>query len=51
MNTEIDIEHGKISKLEGRNYSCRPALRDHASLEENFREKFEALNRVALAEG
>ncbi|MAA73597.1 MAG: DEAD/DEAH box helicase [Salinisphaeraceae bacterium] len=47
---EIDLETGFIEKLEGLKYKIRPDIRDRASLEENFREKFEALNRVKLTD-
>lgn len=32
-------------------YTHRPDIRDRAALEKNFREKFEALNRVTLTDG
>lgn len=32
-------------------YTYRPDIRDRAALEKNFREKFEALNRVTLTDG
>lgn len=51
MTTEIDIERDLISKLESLKYIYRPNIRDRASMEQNFREKFEALNRVTLTEG
>jgi type I restriction enzyme R subunit len=51
MTAELDIERDLISKLEGLKYTYRPDIRDRASLEQNFREKFEALNRVTLTEG
>ena len=47
---ENNIEQDLISKLEGLKYSYRPDIRDRATLERNFREKFEALNRVSLTE-
>jgi type I restriction enzyme R subunit len=50
MTTELDIERDLISKLEGLKYTYRPDIRDRASLEKNFREKFEALNRVKLTD-
>jgi len=49
--TEHEIEQALISKLEGLKYTCRPDIRDRAGLEKNFREKFEALNRVGLTDG
>ena len=45
---EHQIEQRFIAKLEALKYSYRPDIRDKASLEQNFREKFEALNRVRL---
>ena len=51
MTAELDIERDLIAKLEGLKYIHRPDIRDRASLEGNFREKFEALNRVTLTDG
>ena len=48
---EEQIEYSFIGKLQGLKYEYRPDIRDRASLEKNFREKFEALNRVKLSEG
>lgn len=48
---EEDIEYGFIGKLQSLKYDYRPDIRDRASLERNFREKFEALNRVHLSDG
>ena len=48
---EEHIEYGFIGKLQnGLKYEYRADIRDRASLEKNFREKFEALNRVKLTE-
>ncbi len=47
---EQDIEANFVEKLRSLKYSCRPDIRDRASLEKNFREKFEALNRVSLTD-
>jgi type I site-specific restriction-modification system R (restriction) subunit len=48
---EEQVEYGFIGKLQkGLKYEFRPDIRDRASLEKNFREKFEALNRVKLTE-
>jgi len=48
---EEHIEYGFIGKLQnGLKYEYRPDIRDRATLEKNFREKFEALNRVRLTE-
>jgi type I restriction enzyme, R subunit len=48
---EEHVEFGFIGKLQGLKYEYRPDIRDRASLERNFREKFEALNRVHLSDG
>lgn len=48
---EQDIEEGFIEKLRSLKYTIRPDIRDRAALEQNFREKFEALNRVRLTDG
>ncbi|OGB32736.1 MAG: DEAD/DEAH box helicase [Burkholderiales bacterium RIFCSPLOWO2_12_FULL_61_40] len=48
---EEQIEYGFIGKLQGLKYEHRADIRDRASLERNFREKFEALNRVHLSDG
>ncbi len=45
---EEQVEYGFIGKLQGLKYEYRPDIRDRAALERNFREKFEALNRVKL---
>lgn len=46
--TESQIEKDLIRKLEELKYAYRPDIRDRESLEANFRQKFEALNRVNL---
>jgi type I restriction enzyme R subunit len=46
--TEQKIEHDLITKLGDLKYTYRPDIRDRAALEQNFREQFEALNRVHL---
>lgn len=48
---EEQVEYGFIGKLQGLKYEYRPDIRDRAALERNFREKFEALNRVKLSDG
>ena len=48
---EEQIEYGFIGKLQGLKYENRADIRDRAALERNFREKFEALNRVHLTDG
>ncbi|AHL36132.1 DEAD/DEAH box helicase [Pseudomonas brassicacearum] len=50
MSEQI-IEQGFIDKLIELKYNYRPDITDRASLERNFREKFEALNRVRLTDG
>ena len=47
---EEHIETGFIEKLRSLKYTHRPDIHDRASLEQNFREKFEALNRVSLTD-
>ncbi|HRA01225.1 MAG TPA: hypothetical protein PLJ62_13550, partial [Thermoflexales bacterium] len=47
---EDHIEYGFIGKLQSLKYEYRPDIRDRATLEQNFREKFEALNRVRLTD-
>ena len=47
---EGDIEQGLIGKLKDLKYTHRPDIRDRAALEQNFRAKFEALNRVKLTD-
>ena len=49
--TEQQIEQELIEKLRDLKYVYRQDIRDRASLESNFREKFEALNRVRLTDG
>jgi len=48
---EDTIEYGFIGKLQSLKYEYREDIRDRAALEKNFREKFEALNRVRLTDG
>lgn len=50
MTTEQQIEQRLISKLQDLKYSYRPDIRDKAALEQNFRNKFEELNRVHLTD-
>lgn len=47
---ERDIETAFLEKLRELKYTNRPDIRDRASLEANFRQKFEALNRVRLTD-
>ena len=48
---EEHVEFGFIGKLQGLKYAYRADIRDRAALERNFRDKFEALNRVRLSDG
>ncbi len=48
---EDHIEYGFIGRLQRLKYEYRPDITDRASLEKNFREKFEDLNRVRLTDG
>ena len=48
--TESQIEHDLIKKLDDLKYTYRPDIRDREALEQNFREKFETLNRVKLTD-
>ncbi len=48
--TENQIENGLIEKLAQLKYTHRKDIRDRETLEKNFREKFEALNRVHLTD-
>lgn len=48
---EQGIEEAFTEKLRSLKYAVRDDIRDRASLEKNFREKFEALNRVRLTDG
>ena len=45
---EQNIEIALIEKLIELKYSYRPDIRDRETLEKNFREKFETLNKVNL---
>jgi type I restriction enzyme R subunit len=50
MPKESEIELGLIEKLKDLKYTYRPDIRDRNALEQNFRQKFEALNRVHLTD-
>lgn len=50
MASESDIERALIEKLRELKYTYRPDIRDRESLERNFREKFEELNKVHLTD-
>ena len=49
MSEQI-IEQALIAKLVDLKYTYRPDIRDRDTLEQNFRQKFEALNRVRLTD-
>ena len=51
ITPERDLEESLVTKLRDLKYAYRPDIRDRATLEANFREKFEALNRVTLTDG
>jgi type I restriction enzyme R subunit len=48
--SEPEIEYGFISKFTDLKYTYRSDIRNRKALEENFRQKFEALNRVSLTD-
>lgn len=50
MTKEVQIEKQLIGQLIGLKYTHRPDIRNKKSLELNFKNKFEALNRVRLAD-
>ncbi len=49
--SEHHLEDKLIEKLRGLKYEYRADIRDRDTLERNFREKFEELNRVNLTDG
>ena len=51
ITPERDLEESLVRKLRDLNYEYRPEIRDRATLEANFRERFGALNRVILTDG
>ena len=50
MVNEQQIEYGIVGELTKLKYVHRPDIRDKEALERNFREKFQALNRVTLSD-
>jgi len=50
MSKEYQIEENLIEQLKGLKYTHRPDIVNRKTLEQNFRTKFEALNRVRLSE-
>ena len=51
ITPEIDLEESLVTKLQDLKYVYRDDIRDRATLEANFRDKFDALNRVKLTDG
>lgn len=47
---ERQLEDALVTKLRDLKYEYRPDIRDRATLEANFRAKFESLNRVRLSD-
>ena len=50
-SSERQLEEELIKNLKDLKYEERTDIRDRAALELNFREKFQALNRVTLTDG
>src|SRR3954451_12036844 len=50
-SSEYQLEEHLVQKLRDLKYDHRADIRDRATLERNFREKFQALNRVELTDG
>ncbi len=50
MNKEKQIEENLIEQLKGLKYVYRPDIVDRKTLEQNFKTKFEELNRVHLSD-
>ena len=51
ITPERDLEESLVTKLQDLKYEYRDDIRDRATLEANFRKKFEALNRVKFTDG
>lgn len=51
VSTERQLEEQLVAKLRDLKYEHRPDICDRASLEANFRQKFNALNHVKLSDG
>ncbi len=51
ITPERELEGSLVTKLRDLKYEYRPDIRDRATLEANFRKKFNALNRVKLTDG
>lgn len=50
ITPERGLEEALVTKLRDLKYEYRPDIRDRVTLEQNFREKFEALNRVRFTD-
>ena len=50
-SSERELEEQLVQKLRDLKFEHRPEIRDRAALENNFREKFQALNHVKLTDG
>ena len=50
MSKENHIELNLIEQLKGLKYIYRPDIVDRKTLEQNFKTKFESLNRVRLSD-
>lgn len=50
MSKENQIEENLIEQLKGLKYTLRPDIVDRKTLEQNFKTKFETLNRVRLSD-
>lgn len=50
VTREQEMESQLIEKLQALKYTYRPDIRDRETLERNFRDKFEALNKVRLTD-
>jgi len=50
MTTETQIENNLIKQLKDLKYIHRPDILDRKTLEQNFKSKFEELNRIRLSE-
>lgn len=51
ITAERHLEEALLTKLQDLKYTLRSDIRDRDALEANFRQKFEALNRVTLTDG
>ena len=51
IKPESDLEEDLVKKLRDLKYEYRTDIRDRATIEANFKKKFEALNRVTLTDG